>query len=600
MAIGRLGYLVRGAWAGGVMLLAAGSAWAAPNWPLAPYSYYAQQQSLSDVLREFAAGFSLALQQGKGVQGVVNGRFNAHTPTEFIERLSGIYGFNWFVHAGTLYVSRTSDVVTRAVDAAGASPSALRQALLQLGILDERFGWGELPAQGVAMVSGPPAYVALVEQAVAALPKGAGNQQVAVFRLKHASVSDRVIRYRDQQVVTPGMATMLRQLILGAGPGNDAALAAVAAPLRENPPVFGDAAADGKAPLVGAAQAAGRRLSEPSVQADTRLNALIVQDIPERMPIYRALIEQLDVPSTLIEIEAMIVDVNTDLVNELGVTWGAQIGTTSLGYGDLGLRPGNGLPVDGAAADLAPGTLGISVSTRLAARLRALESDGQANILSQPSILTADNLGAMIDLSDTFYIRTLGERVATVTPVTVGTSLRVTPRYIAARGGRQVELAIDIEDGRVLQEYPIDGLPRVRKSSISTLAVVGDEQTLLIGGYNNRRDEEQVEKVPLLGDIPGLGFLFSSKSRAVQRRERLFLIRPRVVAIEGKPVFSPVAGTSQVFMSTGWGGHGSSLSIAPGEGGHTQVRHDARAGRPVRLVPDSLHVEYGEAGEASP
>lgn len=256
--------------------------------------------------------------------------------------------------------------------------------------------------------------------------------------------------------------------------------------------------------------------------------------------------------------------------------------------------------MDGAAADLAPGTLGISVSTRLAARLRALESDGQANILSQPSILTADNLGAMIDLSDTFYIRTLGERVATVTPVTVGTSLRVTPRYIAAKGGRQVELAIDIEDGRVLQEYPIDGLPRVRKSSISTLAVVGDEQTLLIGGYNNRRDEEQVEKVPLLGDIPGLGFLFSSKSRAVQRRERLFLIRPRVVAIEGKPVFSPVAGTSQVFMSTGWGGHGSSLSIAPGEGGHTQVRHDARAGRPVRLVPDSLHVEYGEAGEASP
>ena len=62
--------------------------------------------------------------------------------------------------------------------------------------------------------------------------------------------------------------------------------------------------------------------------------------------------------STLIEIEAMIVDVNTDLVNELGCHLGAQIGTTSLGYGDLGLRPGNGLPVDGAAAELAPGTLG--------------------------------------------------------------------------------------------------------------------------------------------------------------------------------------------------------------------------------------------------
>ena len=115
----------------------------------------------------------------------------------------------------------------------------------------------------------------------------------------------------------------------------------------------------------------------------------------------------------------------TDPVNELGVTWGRRIGTTSLG----------GMAIWGCVpATVCRGRsgfawhLGIIVSTRLAARLRALESDGQANILSQPSILTADNLGAMIDPSDTFYIRTLDERVATVTPVTVGTSLRVTPR----------------------------------------------------------------------------------------------------------------------------------------------------------------------------
>lgn len=583
----------------GVMLLAAGSAWAAPNWPLAPYSYYAQQQSLSDVLREFAAGFSLALQQGKGVQGVVNGRFNARTPTEFIERLSGIYGFNWFVHAGTLYVSRTSDVVTRAVDAAGASPSALRQALLQLGILDERFGWGELPAQGVAMVSGPPAYVALVEQAVAALPKGAGNQQVAVFRLKHASVSDRVIRYRDQQVVTPGMATMLRQLILGAGPGNDAALAAVAAPLRENPPVFGDAAADGNAPLAGAAQAAGRRLSEPSVQADTRLNALIVQDIPERMPIYRALIEQLDVPSTLIEIEAMIVDVNTDLVNELGVTWGAdrnhQPGLWRSGAasrqrparGRRGGRPGARnlgdqcqYPAGGALACVGVGRAGqYPVSAVHPDRRQPRRHDRPVGYLlhSHPGRARSDSHachGGYVVACDAALYRRQGR-----TPGGIG------DRYRGRTGLAGVSHRWSAPGSEKQHQHAGGG---------------GDEQTLLIGGYNNRRDEEQVEKVPLLGDIPGLGFLFSSKSRAVQRRERLFLIRPRVVAIEGKPVFSPVAGTSQVFMSTGWGGHGSSLSIAPGEGGHTQVRHDARAGRPVRLVPDSLHVEYGEAGEASP
>ncbi|MFY3008314.1 EscC/YscC/HrcC family type III secretion system outer membrane ring protein, partial [Achromobacter xylosoxidans] len=124
--------------------LAAG-AQAAPNWPNVPYSYYARDENLQTLLREFAGGFSLSLQIGPNVTGTVNGKFNANTPTEFMDRLGGVYGFNWFVYAGTLFVSRTNDMKTRSVSAMGSSISALRQALQQLGVLDPRFGWGELP-----------------------------------------------------------------------------------------------------------------------------------------------------------------------------------------------------------------------------------------------------------------------------------------------------------------------------------------------------------------------------------------------------------------------------------------------------------------------
>lgn len=545
--------------------LAAG-AQAAPNWPNVPYSYYARDENLQTLLREFAGGFSLSLQIGPNVTGTVNGKFNANTPTEFMDRLGGVYGFNWFVYAGTLFVSRTNDMKTRSVSAMGSSISALRQALQQLGVLDPRFGWGELPDQGIALVSGPPGYVDLVERTVAALPMGAGGQQVAVFRLKHASVNDRTISYRDQKVVTPGLSTVLRNLITGGGGGaNNETLAAIAAPLRDNPPAFPQVAGDGAAAPAGqagnqpAAPAStgksGLRLREPTVQADARLNAIIVQDIPDRIPIYRSLIEQLDLPSTLVEIEAMIVDVNSDLVSELGVTWGARAGSTTFGYGNLGLGPSGGLPLESGAA-LSPGTIGVSVGNTLAARLRALQTKGQANILSQPSILTADNLGAMIDLSDTFYIQTRGERVATVTPVTVGTSLRVTPRHIESKNGARVELTVDIEDGRIQEERQIDNLPTVRKSNISTLAIVGNDQTLLIGGYNSSQNSEQVDKVPILGDIPGLGLLFSNKSKTVQRRERLFLIRPKVVAINGEVVATPGAAGTGPMLNATWGGDG--------------------------------------------
>ena len=583
----------------GALSLCLAAAWpaqAAPNWPNAPYSFYAKSEDLKDVLQEFASGFSLSLQMGPGIKGTVNGRFNANTPTEFMDKLGGVYGFSWFVYGGTLFVSNASDITAKSISAMGGSITAMHDALLQMGVVDPRFGWGELPDQGIALVSGPPAYVKLVQRMVSALPLGAGGQQVQVFRLKYASVQDRVISYRGQQITMPGVTTILRSLIQGSGSGNNnQVLSAIAAPLRQHPPAFnsytannaGDANAPGgvaasnvsvqvsDAAAAGAAaagserlsRAGGLRLQEPSVQADPRQNAIIVQDIPDRIPIYRQLIEELDKPSTLIQIEAMIVDVNTNLVNQLGVTWGGLAGKAALGYGDLSLTPSGGLPVVSGASPT-PGTLGVSVGNMLVAQLNALQASGQAHILSQPSILTVDNMGAVIDLSTTFYIQTVGQTVATVTPETVGTSLRVTPRYIDDRGDRKVELTVDIEDGGIDQSTTVGSLPTVSSSTISTLAVVGDDQTLLIGGYDHAQYSAQTNKTPILGDIPIIGALFSSRNKSTRQQERLFLLRPRVVAINGNMVSMPRGqdGSGLVLNAT-WGqsAAGHSLDLLHGQ-----------------------------------
>jgi len=141
-----------------------------------------------------------------------------------------------------------------------------------------------------------------------------------------------------------------------------------------------------------------------------------------------------------------------------------------------------------------------------------------------------DNIGAMLDLSETLYIRTQGERVATVTPVTAGTSLRVTPRVIENGQERVVQLVVDIEDGQI-QDRLIDTLPTVRRSNVSTQAIVLENETLLIGGYNTDQNIERVDRVPLLGEIPVVGALFSNKTRDVQKRERLFMIKPKIVSL---------------------------------------------------------------------
>jgi type III secretion protein C len=521
---------------------------ATPSWPLAPYTYFASDESLDNVLRRFSGGFSLTLQLAPGVAGLVNGKFTATSPTEFLDKLAGVYGFNWFVYAGTLFVSPASAMVTKTISVGNGAIAGLRDALDRLGVIDDRFGWGELADQGLALVSGPPAYVALIERTVNALPPTAGRQEVAVFRLKYASVNDRTVRYRDQMVTTPGLATILRELIDNSGPGaGNAALAAMAAPLRDQPALYEPRAVGGGAmpmslnggqprtPGRGGSFDGGRRTLAATIQADSRLNAIIVQDIPERMGVYRSLIAQLDVPTTLIEIEAMIVDVRAGLASELGVRWGARSGKTRFGYGYSSPTPDN---PDGSKLDpgnLPMGTIGLSVADSLLARVNALQNNNDANIISKPSILTSDNMGALIDLSTTFYIKLTADRYADAKQVTVGTSLRVTPRFIDGNGTREVELTVDIEDGKINQDYLVDGLPVTGKTSISTLAVVGDGQALVIGGYNSNQEEAGTSKVPLLGDIPVLGSLFSYKKKSNMRMERIFVIRPRVVRVHGAP-----------------------------------------------------------------
>src|SRR5690606_6231868 len=261
-------------------------------------------------------------------------------------------------------------------------------------------------------------------------------------------------------------------------------------------------------------------------------------------------------------------------------------GNATFGYSDFGLSPSNGLPLD-SAASLSPGTLGLSISNVLAARLHALETKGAANILSQPSILTADNMGALIDLSDTFYIQTTGD--------------------VEGSGDRRrVELTVDIEDGRIQDERKIGSLPTVRKSSISTLAIVNDGQTLLVGGYNSSQDSQQVDKVPGLGDIPLLGALFSSKSKTTQRRERLFLLRPRVVSIQGHPVAPPrlQSGATGPALSATWPDDGKPMSAGEYldliQGQQTRVRfeavREASVSGPVRVGP--AYVESKALGNA--
>ncbi len=346
------------------------------------------------------------------------------------------------------------------------------------------------------------------------------------------------------QVTTAGVATIIRNLVTGQGGAggtnltNMPQLTAIAAPIRQATMGVDPDASPGTMPArTGPGTDPGVRqptsLLRPVVQADSRLNALIIKDLPQHMAAYEELIKLLDVPSRLIEIEAVIVDVNASNVAELGIDWGARAGNVAGGFGRPGVAPDGGTSTVVIGRDVNPTTVIPNAGNFLMARVRALEGKGSARVVSRPSVLTVDNLGALIDLSETLYLQSIGERVASVLPISVGTTLKVTPHIIDTPQGQSVHLIVDIEDGAI-QDTSTQALPRIRRSTIGTQAVMNERESLLIGGFNSESNLRQNDKVPGLGDLPIFGALFAKKSQRLEKRERLFLITPKIISTGGE------------------------------------------------------------------
>ena len=127
--------------------------------PDASFTYIADSQLLPEVLVKFGRIFGLEAQLSAAIASstaVVNGKLTTTNPAEFLNQLGSAYGLSWFIQNGTLYVSRSSERITRMLTPPGISAAGLKMALTELGVIDSKFGWGEVVERGIVLVSGPP------------------------------------------------------------------------------------------------------------------------------------------------------------------------------------------------------------------------------------------------------------------------------------------------------------------------------------------------------------------------------------------------------------------------------------------------------------
>ncbi|EJL88965.1 type III secretion outer membrane pore, YscC/HrcC family [Herbaspirillum sp. CF444] len=543
-------------------------------WKDTGFSINANGMTLRSVAEEFSRTYGVRLQMSAESDRIVKGRLKADNGIEFLNRLAGTYKFRWFVYNETLYVVPANDNTSARMDIGEDAVQDAKSALIGLGLFDDRFGWGELPDEGVVIVSGPRSYVELARgillpEEKKELRKG---KQIMLFRLKYATAMDRVINSRGKSETIPGIKTILSNLLFG--PHSSEKVTAPGANYdadsrkrsrlprnerssdRQNAderflPLFAAPGANGKNALTQGGGGGGdgggdsRRSGSggdddgrPRIEADPTLNAIMIYDNINKKPMYASLIEQLDIQPQQIEIEALIVDIDRSKLSDMGVEWGVRAGAVNSTINStMTTSSGTTLPLPGA-------TLLISNAARFYARLKAMESNGEAHVLATPTVLTLDNVAAVLDLSRSAYVSLIGERVADMSDITAGTMLRVIPRIIHENGQTRVRLEVDIEDGSLDSSDGSNSssgsntntgtiAASVTRSTISTQAIIDMQQTLMIGGYRAESLTKNKQKVPVLGDIPLVGGLFRSESQSTSTRERLFLITPRITGTDG-------------------------------------------------------------------
>lgn len=290
-------------------------------------------------------------------------------------------------------------------------------------------------------------------------------------------------------------------------------------------------------------------IGQPIIISDTKLNAVIIKDDERRMALYEQLIAQLDVEPKMVEIEATIIDANSSRLDELGIDWRLKSNRLDALASSLGNSETLTSPPTSNGSGLVITTLIGGNAVNLISRVQALADRGEARILSRPRVLTINNQTATLANTNEFYVRVAGERQADLFTVTYGLDMRVTPTIVGPSDEQAVKLAVSISDGNSSGQT-VDSIPSVTRIALNTNGVIKQGESLLIGGYVVDTNDKARDNIPILGDLPGIGWLFGKNRESSRRVERFFIVTPRIVAVTSGVDGNPVSNAAFLLKST--------------------------------------------------
>ena len=285
------------------------------------------------------------------------------------------------------------------------------------------------------------------------------------------------------------------------------------------------------------------------ISADKATNSLIIVADKEDYNVLEQVIQKLDIPRSMVYIESLIMEVDMTTSFNMGIDW-AAFGEGSIGGRETvvggGFRQGFVQPEELLQGGLTVGLLtepvtiaGVTVSN-ISAIVNAVKTDDDFRILSTPQVLTTDNEEARITVGENRPYQTRsttdqsGGTFESFEYRDVGKTLKITPHVTE---DRLVRMQINLEVTVIDQQQTLTTsttLPVTRKRTVDTTVIVKDQQTVVIGGLIDDSSTQSENKVPVLGEVPLLGWLFKKESEEVVKTNLYIFLTPRVIKNPGE------------------------------------------------------------------
>ncbi|MDR0680122.1 MAG: hypothetical protein LBF42_03805 [Puniceicoccales bacterium] len=521
------------------------------------YYHFSKDQKLSDLIQDFCSMQNISVVISPNITDIVNGRFNKMSPSDFWDHVTRAYGLTWFYDGKILYVYKGSELKTKIFKMDGAGIVVLSDIIGHLGFSSSDFSFRSIPDAHILIVTAPPKYLETIEDLSEKFvsEKISDTTIVKSFPLKYAWAYDMSFTYNDGSLTVPGVATLLQSIVSGKSGSSVSGMSvdmdkggarkvqgvdALVVETRNDSPSRPMEVKSEK----GSSENGTKNISSSSslpgfITCDQRLNSVIIRDRYENMTFYEDIIKQLDVPCEVIKIDVAIMDISRNngldfALSALGLIDTRHNNILNIKSSNSNVSSGETISGDGNAFTK---LTGILKKYDISSYVSALESIGNSQAIAKPSILTLDNVGAVVEKSTTLYSKTTGNR-ANMYSITAATKLRVVPHIIPGDinkdGKHKMKMFVNIEDGGIIP--PQDGNGDAsnstnNNSSINTQAVLYEGQSLLIGGYFHETHSKKESGIPIIMDLPFIGFLFRSTKSETELKERIYLISPTIVDI---------------------------------------------------------------------